>query len=191
MITEEKAALRRAIRAGYPGAETRARESEALCRHVMNWEAYRQARCVAGYLPLKREADVTPILRDCLQQGKQLLLPRVEGEGVMTLRLVRALEELQPGSFGILEPSPDAPVVSPHTADLILVPLEGIDRSGMRLGKGGGYYDRLLQTYRGVTLGIAMSWQWMASIPCEAWDMPLDAAADAEGVHQFLPKPGQ
>lgn len=185
MLQDEKAALRKAIRARYPGADQRTLESDALCRHVLASDIYRQAKCIAGYLPLRREADVTPILRDALAAGKQLLLPRVEGEGSMTLRCIDDLDSLTIGSFGILEPAADTAIVSPAAAELILIPLEGIDPTGMRLGKGGGYYDRLLQDYRGCTLGVVMSWQWTERVPFADWDQPLHAAADCRGITWF------
>ena len=68
---------------------------------------------------------------------------------------------------------------------LLLVPLEGIGPGGMRLGKGGGYYDCLLSKGNPVTLGCVLSWQWADWIPCEPWDKPLHACADRHGVHMF------
>ena len=69
--------------------------------------------------------------------------------------------------------------------ELLLVPLEGIDPSGMRLGKGGGYYDCLLADRSITTLGCALSWQWTVQVPCQAWDKPLSACADMNGIHLF------
>lgn len=185
MTSTDKQALRRAIRARFPGEGERNRESALICRHVMAWEVYRRARVVGGYVPLPREADVTPLLADVLASGKTLLLPRVEGERRMTLRLVERLDKLTTGRWGLLEPAADAPVVPAGEADLLLVPLEGVDRSGMRLGKGGGYYDALLRGKQVMKLGIALSWQWVGRVPREAWDQPLDAAADRDGIHVF------
>lgn len=181
---DEKALLRRQIRESYPGAEARQRESERLCAHVLRWQGYRQAKVIGAYMPMPREADVMPILRDVLAHGKTLLLPRVEGEG-MTLRVVRDLTSLHPGEWGIPEPGADAPIVSPDALELLIVPLEGIDREGMRLGKGKGYYDRLLAHTRCMTLGAVMSWQWQEHIPARPWDRPLQAAADQNGIYLF------
>lgn len=181
----EKAALRREVRALYPGAEERDRQSKALCGHVAAWRAYREARVIGGYVPLKREADVTPLLRDALARGKTLVLPRVEENGAMTFRRVESLQSLVSGAFGIPEPARESAAVEIAAVDLLLVPLEAIDPSGMRLGKGGGYYDRVLPDFEGVSAGMAMSWQWVERVPCRAWDMRLDAAVDCRGVHVF------
>lgn len=184
-IAGEKAVLRRFLRAAYPGDDERSRQSQAICQHVLCYPPFQQAVCVGGYVPLRREADVMPLLEAVLSRGGQLALPRVESEGVMTLRQVAALSELMPGAFGVMEPRMDAPIINPMQIELLLVPLEGIDESGFRLGKGGGYYDRLLTHTSCPTLGVALSWQWVAQIPTESWDKPLDAAVDARGIHRF------
>ena len=183
MISADKQALRRAIRARHPGEQARNQESELICSHVAAWEVYRRARVVGGYVPLPREADVMPLLADALSSGKTLLLPRVEGDRLLTLRRVERLDRLIPGRWGVPEPAEDAPVVPVAEAELLLVPLEGVDRSGMRLGKGGGYYDALLEGQRVMTLGVALSWQWTARVPREPWDQPLRAVADRDGIH--------
>ncbi|MGN0746339.1 MAG: 5-formyltetrahydrofolate cyclo-ligase [Aristaeellaceae bacterium] len=187
MQAADKAALRRAIRSRFPGEDVRRAESEAMCRHILAWEPYRRAEAVGGYIPLRREADVTAVMRDALASGKTLVLPRVESEGSMTLRRVRSLEALVPGAYGIPEPDGDTEIVPLAALSLLIVPLEGIDRLGMRLGKGGGYYDRLLADTPCATLGAVMSWQWEERIPAQPWDKPLQAAADLRGIHLFEP----
>ena len=185
MQAADKAALRRAIRSRFPGADVRRAESEAMCRHIFAWECYRQAETVGAYIPLRREADVTAVMLDVLASGRGLALPRVDGEGHMTLRRVRSLEELVPGAYGIPEPGGDTEIISCSAVSLLIVPLEGIDHRGMRLGKGGGYYDRLLAACPALTLGAALSWQWTEDIPRDPWDRPLNACACAEGIRIF------
>lgn len=82
-----------------------------MCAAVLSSDIWKNADTVAGYVPLRREADVTMLLRECLRQGKQLLLPRVETDGVMTMRRIRNLAELVPGAYGIPEPTGTSPVV--------------------------------------------------------------------------------
>lgn len=129
---------------------------------------------------------MTPVLRDALRSGRRLLLPRVEGEGIMTLRAIQSLDDLVPGAYHIPEPREDAPLALLTPDTLLLVPIEGIDASGMRLGKGGGYYDRLMAGWHGVSLGMVMSWQWTDRVPAESWDRPLSGAADHRGL-RFWP----
>lgn len=179
----DKRALRKAVRARFPGPGERDRESLLICAHVLAWPAYHRARVVAGYLPLSWEADVTPILADALASGKTLLLPRVEGERMMTLRQITDLHGLAANRWGLMEPPEDAPVAPAGAAELLLVPLEAVDGQCVRLGKGGGYYDALLAKETGATLGVALSWQRVERVPREAWDRLLDGVADIDGIH--------
>lgn len=185
MNPTDKQALRRAVRARFPGPEARSRESDLICRHVRAWPVWQRARVVAGYVPMGHEADITPLLTDALTSGKTLLLPRIEGDRRMTLRRVSRLDELSAGRWGIPEPSEEAAIVDVSEAQLLLVPLEAIDPSGMRLGKGGGFYDALLQGCEATTLGIALSWQRVEQVPREPWDQPLCAVADRDGIDVF------
>lgn len=165
-------------------------QSAELCRHVLAWEPYRRARVVAAYAALPWEADVTSVIRDALACGKRVALPLVGEAGAMTFRLVSSMEELRQGSYGIAEPSPEAPLVVPEDIELMLVPLEAVDRAGMRLGKGGGYYDRVLPRTEAIRLGVALTWQWVDNLPAQPWDVPLDAAVSAQGITIF-PRPAQ
>lgn len=184
-MSSEKQALRRAVRQAFPGQAIREAQSAALCRRVMAWEPYRRARVVAGYMPMKHEADVTALLLDALSSGKVLALPRCDGPGHMTFHQVNSLEELATGAYGLPEPKPDAPAVPLADIDLMLVPLEAISRKGQRLGKGGGYYDRVLARWQGLSLGVALAHQWVEDMPCCRWDMPIRACADAAGINLF------
>lgn len=157
-----------------------------MCRHILKSSLFRDAKVIGGYMPLRREADVLPVLTEALRQGKALALPLCEEPPVMIMRRVDSLTELHPGAYGIWEPSRSAPIVSPDEIDLLLVPLEGIDHAGWRLGKGGGYYDHLLKDTDIMTLGCAMSWQWAEDIPHDPWDRKLHACADQSGIHTFI-----
>lgn len=180
-----KAELRAWLRANHPGKAERDRQSALLCQHILNSREYRIARTVGAYVPLAREADVMPVLQDALVSGRTLVLPRCLQAPEMTLHRVTALSELVRGAYGLLEPAADLPVVQPSALDLLIVPLEGVDRRGMRLGKGGGYYDRLLTQADVPTMGAALRSQWVDQAPADPWDKPLQACADERGIHHF------
>jgi len=188
MIAMNKRQLRKEIRARHEGMDARNTQSRRICHHILQSEVYQSARVVAGYMPLPQEADVTEVLQAVLRSGKTLVLPLCESASRMTLRRVAALEELIPGAYGILEPKADAPVIPVDEVDLLLVPLEGIDEDGYRLGKGGGYYDHLLAEASPMTIGCALSWQRVKALPREEWDVPLTACADWKGLHYFKNK---
>lgn len=186
-MTDSKTALRRSLRAAHEGADARAAMSAAICRAILESPEYRAARTVGAYVPLKWEADIIPVLADVLATGRTLALPLCGEAPRMTLRRVTNLAELIPGAYGIPEPSRDAEIIPAASLDLLLVPLEGVDPAGMRLGKGGGYYDHLLASADIPTLGCALSWQQCESIPADEWDRPLRACAFPGGVTRYSP----
>lgn len=185
MTAMNKRQLRSHLRSLHEGRALRDMQSAEICRHIMNFPAYQNARIVGGYVPLSHEADITPVLLDALETGKTLALPLCGEAPHMTLRAVPSMGALVPGAYGILEPCADAPVIPVKEVDLLLVPLEGIDREGFRLGKGGGYYDCLLAGADVMTVGCALSWQRLTHLPREPWDKPLSACADMDGIHVF------
>ena len=171
-MSTEKAALRKAIRARYPGKNQRDAESARLCAVIAQSDLFRRANVVAGYVPMAREADIMPLLRLTLDLGKTLLLPRVEGGRQMTMRQICDLSALIPGAYGIPEPPESAPILLPDAIDLLLTPLEGIAPDGTPLKNG-------------IALGCALPWQWVDDIPRESWDIPLDACVDGEEIRYF------
>lgn len=180
-----KKKLRAQLRALHEGVEARDVQSCAVCRHILASAAYQNARVIGGYIPMQHEVDVRPVLEDALAQGKTLVLPLCSNPPFMTMRRVGSMTELTPGAYGIPEPPADSESVQPSEIDLLLVPLEGIDHRGFRLGKGGGYYDRLLADTDVYSIGCALTWQWVEEVPREAWDQPLCACAGADGLHIF------
>lgn len=185
MTVMSKRQWRKTLRSLHEGKDVRNAQSSLLCRHILQSESYKRARVVACYVSMSHEADVTEILQDVLRSGKILALPLCEAPPHMTLRRVDSLDALIPGTYGIPEPPTDAPVIPMQEVDLILVPLEGIDARGYRLGKGGGYYDHLLAQADGLTIGCALSWQRVECLPREEWDIPLKACAEWQGLYMF------
>ncbi len=180
-----KSDLRKQIRAAYQGREERNRQSRLICSCILDSQVYRQANVIGGYIPLETEADIIPVMQDALSRGKTLVLPRCGIPPHMQFYKVSSLDDTVPGAYGIPEPCSEAILINPICIDLLLVPLEGIDHSGIRLGKGAGYYDAFLQKNERMTLGCALSWQWQAFIPSERWDIPLRGCADMNGIHYF------
>lgn len=181
----DKAQIRQEMRLLRRNGTDVAQASRIICRHVLGMEAFRKASVVAGYLPLRWEADVTPLLEAALAAGKTLLLPRIEAAPHMTMRRVGSLAELVPGPMGLMEPAVNAQMIPPEEIDLVLTPLEALTHEGLRLGKGGGYYDCYLAKTRALCLGVVLPWQWRDTLPASPWDRPLDAAACTEGIEWF------
>lgn len=182
---EKKKQLRRNVRSMYPGDGIKEMESARICEHLSQCDEFNQAQTVVAYVPMEHEANITRILYDTIAFGKTLLLPRVENDTEMTLRKVSSLNDLVSGMYGILEPSLSTPVMPSETADIMLVPLEAVDQHGMRLGKGKGYYDRIISSTHAYTIGVALSHQMIDEIPSDPWDQPLNSVVSSNGIVRF------
>jgi len=130
------------------------------------------ASCVAGYLRVRGEPDVSALMAVATQQGVQAALPRVESDGSMNFRQWGEGDPLEQAAM-IMQPQASAVLAAPN---LILAPLVGFDRRGNRLGQGGGHYDRALARYPSAfVVGIAWSVQEIVEIPTELHDIRLNA----------------
>lgn len=136
-------------------------------------------RAVSGTWPLPGELDLRPLLAALHARGQMVLLPETTPRGTpLVFRRWAPGAVIVPGRFGTLHP--DAEVASP---DLLLVPLLAFDARLMRLGYGGGYYDRTLAGLPGCrAIGFAYARQQVASIPAGPFDVPLDAIVTEAGV---------
>ena len=178
----EKAALRQMQLQGLRelSAEDRVQESREILRHLQAWEGFRQARCVLLYAPLKNEPD----LLELLALGKKFCFPRVQ-DSELGLYEVQQAAHLQKGSSWIREPDPaQCPMVDAGEIDLAVIPGLAFDpESHIRLGRGGGYYDRLLarKDFTARTMGVCFTSQLRPGLPKENHDVPMHAVVSSKG----------
>jgi len=141
---------------------------------------------VSGYWPIQSEINPFPLMQMFEERGYDLALPVLNptADGYeMRFRRFRLGDPLILGPFGIREPGQIAPQVDP---DVLLLPMLGFDAVGIRLGYGGGYFDRALQALRAkksvTAYGIAFSAQQLAEVPREGHDERLDGIFTETGL---------
>ncbi len=178
-VMEEKTALRKrmkTLRAGMDIASYRSL-SMAIMIRCLELPEYRRAGTVHVYVSsLNNEADTIGLIYKMFDEGKRVVVP-VCAAGPRTLRHVRidSIEALRPGRFGVMEPYGDGfEVVRPGGIDIILAPMLAFDRTGGRLGFGGGYYDGLFAEATCPKTGLAYSFQEVPVVPREPHDRTLD-----------------
>ena len=146
------------------------RFSLEVSRQVLAHGSWLQASLVLLYNSLPDEVDTHLLIQSALEAGKQVLLPVVVGDE-LELRLYSS--QMRQGAFGILEPEGDA-FQDFTDIDLAIVPGMAFDASGHRLGRGRGYYDRLLQHLPHVTtLGICFPFQFVDAVPATLHDISV------------------
>ncbi|WP_283130045.1 5-formyltetrahydrofolate cyclo-ligase [Enterovibrio norvegicus] len=179
----QRAALRKSIRAKRQALSQDQQHQAAadLLAHFQSVDDTQRAHKISLYLSVDGELDTTPLIEHCWSLNKDVYLPVIHpfSKGNLLFLHYRPKTELVPNRFGILEPKLDVRDVLPaHRLDVICTPLVAFDRTGQRLGMGGGYYDRTLAPWFNAQqgakpIGLAHDCQQVDALPVEAWDVPL------------------
>lgn len=170
-VAEEKKALRRtmlALRQAIPDEERRAADA-ALCAILGSHPAFLAADLILAFSPVRGEPDLRPLYEKAIALGKAVAFPVCVGHE-MTFHTVPALDALQAGRFGIPTPSETAPLADLTARTLCLMPGLAGGKDGTRLGYGGGFYDRFLDTFAGITLFPVYERLLLPTLPTEATD---------------------
>ena len=181
-LKEEKRALRKrvlAVRDALDPEERRAR-SAALLARLLDLPQWKRARTVHLFASFGSEVDTLPLLRALLAEGRRAVLPRVAGRRLLQHCLLRYEADLVPGAYSIPEPGPRCPELPPAEVELVLVPGVAFDRSGGRLGYGGGFYDAFLAACQAPRVALAFALQLVPRVPREAHDLGVHAVVTEE-----------
>ena len=164
---ERKRELRRLLtaRSAAMHPSLRRQWGEQACRRLLQSPLWEGACGVLLTASTPQELDTGPLLRAALLQDKPLFLPRCRGKDMDFFEL-RSLSELRPGAFGLLEP-PEGRPLEPVPGLLAVVPAMACDK------KGGGYYDRFLSGFEGVTACLVLEQMLFDALPRDPHDAPV------------------
>ena len=148
---------------------------EVLFEKTVCLDAYKNAKILLAYYPVKDEPNVLPIVSHALAMGKKVAFPISNPDGfILTFGFVGDIDELVSGMYSIPEPSTDAEKYINDPETLCIVPGLAFDRAGKRIGYGKGYYDRFLAGFSGVSLGLCYAELLTDRLPVEETDASLD-----------------
>ena len=205
-VAQEKNELRKRLRAERKALnpDYRMRVDAEIARKTCEQPVYREADAVFAYFSIGSEVDTQMIIRDALEQGKLVAIPRVvPGTRTMEWYRIDDFEGLEKSSFGVLEPVANpARLVTPPRVDedaaaatdtgatvaaaetsasargmraIALVPGLAFDAQGFRLGYGAGFYDVFLSTFAGASIGLCRKrFLSPGPLPCDDFDLPVD-----------------
>jgi 5-formyltetrahydrofolate cyclo-ligase len=187
-LSELKRALRAELsaRRAHLAPEERAARAGLVASRLEALPAFRAARTVALYAPLGAELDAGPITLAALARGAAVVFPRVV-PGSRRLSFARcAPADLVRGPLGAAEPPPGAPEVALAEIGCVIVPGVAFSEDGLRLGRGGGYYDATLAAMPAATrIGVAFDLQLVPALPREPHDALLDLVVTEARVLAF------
>jgi 5-formyltetrahydrofolate cyclo-ligase len=148
---------------------------------------FSKASAIASYLSYGDEPNTKELNQTILKSGKELYLPRVNGADLEWVLWNGSTDQLAPSKLSkqLLEPIGSA-LSDVSVIDLIIVPALRIDRSGYRLGQGGGFYDRALPKLSAWSIGLIHPDEISSvDLPREEFDVPLNAAATPDLILRF------
>lgn len=162
----------------------------AINDRLMSGDLWRGITRIAVYASDGSEPDLKPFVQWAFNCGKKIFLPRYrkESQDYELAEIHSLTNDLISGKYGITEPAPHLRAAdSCETAHEIawVIPGVGFDSAGVRLGRGKGFYDRLLEGVNGRILGVFYQFQLKESIPAEEHDRKMDCAVTEENLYIF------
>ncbi|WP_106828599.1 5-formyltetrahydrofolate cyclo-ligase [Parabacteroides pacaensis] len=144
-------------------------------------EIFQSSSCIALYHAISGEVQTSKFIEKW-HPKKRIVLPLIV-ENDLKLLLYQGKESLQPGKFGILEPSISCCPQIPETeVECIIIPGIAFDRQHNRMGRGKGYYDRLLNTISAPKIGLCFHFQLVENVPTDFFDKKMDYIVTDEEI---------
>lgn len=187
LVHWKKAFRERAKAARRDAAARQPNAGKFAASHFMMRLEPSEGSAIALYHPKADELDTAPLAEALSKAGVAVLLPVVEKKNApLSFRLFEVDKGLEEGPYGIMQPGKDCKVMQP---DIVVTPLLAVRPDGSRLGMGGGYYDRTLETLRGagevVAIGYGYSAQMMDRFPVGPTDQKLDGFVSEQGFVSY------
>lgn len=161
--------------------DARRYSSEKISDIILNMDKYFKSNSIFLYMSFGSEVETSQLAKRILSDGKILSVPLCDTkERTMCAVRITDTSMLTSGAYGIPEPRRelldcgDASIIANDNIDIAIVPALAFDRNRMRLGYGGGYYDKFLRDFRGFSIGIAFSECITDALPADKFDCAVD-----------------
>lgn len=155
-----------------------------ICENLLKCDAYNNAKTILFYAALDDEINIDFCIEYAVSQGKKSALPAcMDKSGNMKFYYINTLSDLKYGYFGLREP--DIKIcreVTDFSDSICIVPALAYDRQGFRLGYGKGYYDRFLQNFSFISLGLCYNELIQDNLPIGEFDVPVNYIITQDGV---------
>ncbi len=188
-VSHQKRALRAELRERRRQVTTKDRDAgtDAFTRRLIDLTSSVRARSVAAYLPTNDEPDIRPYVQWAVEQGIRVLVPISRDDGLLDWAVETGAGETE-GLWGMPEPVGDllGPIAI-NDVDLIIVPAACIDRTGMRMGWGRGYFDRTLGSMEKCppVYAVVFDHELVESVPSEVHDKRVDGVITPSATVTF------
>lgn len=155
----------------------------AIYNNIVHLPQLKSAENILCYISTEIEVGTRQLISTLINEGKNVFAPRCKGKEMSFFRLAN-LDDTKTGAFGISEPLGDDEITV-FFETVCIVPALMFDKSGYRLGYGGGYYDRFLREYSGTSIGICYN-EFIGTVPREEHDLPVDMLVTEDMIYDNL-----
>jgi len=185
-----KSGLRSALKASLGSIPRVEHSSHArlVAEHLINSDVYRSVRTIYAYASLLTELSLDPFMATALADGKRICIPAIDWDtkSMIPAQIQNLDTDLESGRYGVRTPVPSCPLVEPNDIDLILIPGLAFDHDLNRLGRGAGFYDRMIDSMstsstRPPLVGVCFDCQIVERVPTEPHDHPMDRVITQTG----------
>ncbi|MDD6728901.1 MAG: 5-formyltetrahydrofolate cyclo-ligase [Eubacteriales bacterium] len=176
--------LRRELKQKRKAVEEKDQKDKAICNLLQSLEPYNNADLILFYAALSDEINTDFAIENALRCGKKVALPVcTDKNGSMCFYYIRSLADVKTGYFGIREPDVNiCKKVTDFSNSVCIVPAISFDRRGYRLGYGKGYYDRFLQNYTSLSVGLCYNELITDLLPNDKYDISVNYIISEDGI---------
>ena len=163
-------------------------KSELIHKHLLSLPEYQNSISIHTFIgSLPGEVRTKPLIEQALSENKSVMIPVYHGvDKPPSHSLIRDLDSLGMTQFGIEQPTEESIIPSEITdAGIILVPCVAVDKSGNRIGMGGGFYDRILKNLSIIKIALTFDFQYIDSLPTEKHDIKVNFVVTEKGITQI------
>ena len=157
--------------------------SRSLCNILFEQIKTFDVQTVLLFFPFRQEPTLIPLMTQLLNVGIRTAFPVSHKDEIhLEFRYVESIDDFVDGEYGIKEPNVFCNTVIYFSDCICIVPALAFDKTGMRIGYGKGYYDRFLENFPGVSIGVTFSKFIVSKLPIEEKDIPVDFIVTEKGV---------
>lgn len=168
------------IRNKYP-KNLKDKKNEAILKIIENLNEYKKSKTIMTYVSFSSEVETKKLIKKMFDQKKRVVVPLIQNKKIIPIE-IKNLKDLKKGKYGILEPT-NRKHVKTKNIDLVFVPGIVFDKTGHRIGFGGGYYDKFLKKIPlKKRIGLCFSFQLINKIPADPKDLKVNKIITEKGV---------
>lgn len=145
---------------------------DSIFNKIIELKEYKENKLILIYVSLKDEVDTLKLIEHSLKIGKKVAVPKCEGDNIEFYN-INTLSDLEEGSFKILEPKTNE-IITDFSDSICIIPGLAFDKENNRIGYGRGFYDRFLQNYNGIKIGLTYKECICEKIDNDSNDIKMD-----------------